>query len=384
MSFYIDKIRRELFSAQITVVSVFDNKGLDLLDQALTEANTGRILVLYDPCLIAVARALAGNQPPSIGLAAWKKQASSALSVYRLNSHRIVFASAAAIEAAPQQFQTSLSQHFKLSRDLETITAPAAPDWNAWHLVLASQALMRDSEALLLDHELEAAALPLQPILGDADEAFAEFSAAVAIRELLSQQLANVQSELREHLSSAAAQANTTTLAEITGISTNAGVMWEDAAGKTTERTVEALLRQGDPDQPVEIVWPLSIGFGSWEGPYPQWNMPNPVRWIISRHATLMIESAVPGDFLLTFRYRCFVAEQGTEISVNGDIVGRLEISSDYDEFCNASIKISLVSGINKVLARFFESKNEDTSSARELVLLIEDVFLELLAEDIK
>jgi hypothetical protein len=194
----------EISGAQITILSVLEDDGVEELTRALGEVGRERIVVLYDPAAIAVARALPRKIPPSTSLASWKGRASIVLAAYRQNRHRMVFASAAGVRGEPQQFKTSLLQHFKLSGEIKAISVPlATPDWTAWHLVLASQALAADAKAVLLDRELEAAALPLTPVSYDTDEALTELQAAASLRDLLIRQLSNLRKEVSDHFLSA-------------------------------------------------------------------------------------------------------------------------------------------------------------------------------------
>jgi hypothetical protein len=199
--------------AQITVLSVVDDGGINLLAKTLAEGDRTHVLVLYDPGTIAVARALAANQKPSAGLTAWKEKASSLLSAFRANRHRMVFACAAAVEARPEQVQLHLSGSPELHATAKPLTAQSmALGVTAWQLLLAAQTVAGDAEAVLLDRELEVAAMPFPPLLSDPDEAFIEIEAAACSRSLLTRQLAHVRNELREQFLSAATAARAITL----------------------------------------------------------------------------------------------------------------------------------------------------------------------------
>jgi hypothetical protein len=200
MSLCIAGLQKEIASAPIVLLSALGGSGTEALVQALAEANDKQVLVLYDPASIAVARGLARSEPPSASLAAWKNQAKTLLSLYRAHRRRLVFASAAAVNAQPKRFRAALTAHFNLTGAIGLITTqPGAPELSAWQLVLASHTLNSDADALLLDRELGAAALPLPGVAGDTDEAFTELEAAASIRAALLRQLGNVRAELREY-----------------------------------------------------------------------------------------------------------------------------------------------------------------------------------------
>jgi hypothetical protein len=206
MSPCIDDIRSALADSGITALSVLEDDGVDLLSRALAEADERQFLVLYDSCTIAVARSLAAGQIPSNSLATWKRRANALLTAHRLNCNRIVFASAAEVEADPREFLNALTQYFMLPAPLGAMgQPPVVAACSALQLLIASQALAADAEAVFLDRQLASAALRLPPVTYDVDEAFTELKAEESIRALLLRQIHDVQSELREHFLTATA-----------------------------------------------------------------------------------------------------------------------------------------------------------------------------------
>ncbi|MGD9923266.1 MAG: hypothetical protein AB7V13_17755 [Pseudorhodoplanes sp.] len=228
----IKQVQSYLADRDITAISASEPDGVDALRRALAESAESRILVLYDPARIAVARGLVLNCPPSASLAVWKQQAGTLLSAYRLHRQRVIFASISAIELDPQLFQTALMQRLAmLGAPTHAMLRLSVPAWKAWQAIVACQAVAFDRVALSLDGELEAASLPLPfSFPTDPDTALSEFRIAEAgltkaqaqlgelqseideqrktfdaERSLLYRQLAEVQQELREQFLAAAA-----------------------------------------------------------------------------------------------------------------------------------------------------------------------------------
>ena len=72
-------------------------------------------------------------------------------------------------------------------------------------------------------------------------------------------------------------------------------------------------------DISVSLISTALRGFGFLEGPYPQWNMPRPVRWLEGREAEIRFRGDAGGrPFLLRMNVRSIATEQRIEVLLNG------------------------------------------------------------------
>jgi hypothetical protein len=128
---------------------------------------------------------------------------------------------------------------------------------------------------------------------------------------------------------------------------------------------------------PPVIRWDLSRGFGVPEGPFPEFGLSGPIRWITARSAALVIEASEPRTAPLRLRYRSAIRDQRATVMVNGASAGELAFdgAGRLDEPREAALDLDLRAGPN-VVALGFSGAIEEPGSGRELVLLVEEAGL--------
>lgn len=91
-------------------------------------------------------------------------------------------------------------------------------------------------------------------------------------------------------------------------------------------RVLQAAIVTDRPPEPLPAARDISVslispgvrGFGFVEGPYPQWTMPRPVRWLEGKHGEIRFTGGGGKSFILRMNVRSIAPDQKIEALVNG------------------------------------------------------------------
>ena len=92
-------------------------------------------------------------------------------------------------------------------------------------------------------------------------------------------------------------------------------------------RVLQVAMTADRPPEPVPMAADVSVslissslrGFGFLEGPYPQWNMPRPVRWLEGHEGEIRFRGDASGKpFILKMNVRSIAPDQKIEVLLNG------------------------------------------------------------------
>jgi hypothetical protein len=169
-----EQIRGGIAASDSHTACILKMDSPDALSQSLSSDVTSQNLILYDPAEAAVARSMGQGNLPSESLKKWKQNAHALLSGCRKHRKTAVFASGPEIEISPEHFWISLGRHFKVSGIPASNIPASAPEWTSWQAVLAQQMIAMDPEAGRLNGELKARALKLADFSCDVDAAFSD------------------------------------------------------------------------------------------------------------------------------------------------------------------------------------------------------------------
>ncbi|TCT04014.1 hypothetical protein EDC64_108180 [Aquabacter spiritensis] len=169
---------------EILILDATGPDGPACLAGLLADTAAAPVLVFYSPARTWIAREIVDGRLPSAGLASWKAYAGALLVCHRRSRRTVTFVSASAFARDPSLvFDLLAARSVRLDPEMASLPAlREASPVTRWQVLVAARACEADPSAVLLDGELEAAALPLQDVSVDADAAFLEISQSEAER----------------------------------------------------------------------------------------------------------------------------------------------------------------------------------------------------------
>ena len=137
---------------------------------------------------------------------------------------------------------------------------------------------------------------------------------------------------------------------------------------------LETLLRKS---KEYEITSESNLG--KWEGPYPQWGLLQPIRWVHSKKAQLTINSEELEDkkARVLIKARSLIENQNIQVIVNGVKVADFQIQSKNNWILIHSKQFYLQKDLNRI--ELLASKSSTYEDGRELSFYIE--YLKLLKD---
>lgn len=134
----------------------------------------------------------------------------------------------------------------------------------------------------------------------------------------------------------------------------------------------ELSLAQPSPPTGPMLRWDLSKGIGPAEGPFPDIGVPEGVRWVVARQASLVVESDAAGPAQLTLRYRCLVPRQTMRVTLGDGAPTEVAIEgAGLTQSGEIVLDLMLRAGAN-ALALAFAGGVKEPGTGRDLVLLVE------------
>ena len=155
------------------------------------------------------------------------------------------------------------------------------------------------------------------------------------------------------------------------------------AAGEPSKEGLGKKQGMDDGVPGVRVRWDRCSGIGKPEGPFPQLGLNEPVRWVVNKACTIVLESPVETNIKLTLRFRNSVPGQQAAVQLNEQAIGTAQFPvMGLRQSQTLDLALALGAGFNSVTLDFSGAVAPRPGEKRMRVLLLESLSVEIADQE--